>query len=510
MSKWGFASMLTFLLLLGTCLSAVAESTLEAIVADPAFDITPLTAQLNALQGNLLSKTKSFDPKEHTLTAMTTQKSKYVRLYSDFVAGMTYVFTMGGNQVMEGSPDLVRIRVHDFENKKVVISTAFIPDRDFPQAWIFTIPEDTDMTNLSLLLYSGSAGKTWGNSIRFTNLGLYMWMPGIAETGIIQSLGVVEIPETPTEETLLRYLNNPYTDITPLLDTYASRYDDLLADAGTYDPSLFTLQAGANARFQYQRLYDGLRPGETYFFSIGTSERLAGEATVLTLRVYDFTNSRSLLDLSMYASWNKPQAKIFTVPEEVVDTDATISLLLYAGLAGETADNSFVFSDVWLYPWDGVAGDDVLIAGLARLDNTPVETNTDTAPTAGTARENLLMDTPDSVTNVQAGAEDDYASVCLYDGFVAGNTYTLSFGKLEMVEGGAANATVRLLSTATGETLQRRTAAIADGMFEWTFTVPRDADTKNLELHVYAGVVGKTRGNLLRLYDAALYLKTSQ
>lgn len=484
---------LFILLLLCAGVPSLAEDDLAEKAMNPDMDIQPLVDQLDTLQRNLLKNEQAYDPEHLVLTAEATQTSKYERVYASFVRGLSYVFTMGSTETLAGNPEGITLRVYDFNAKKTILRHIFLPDRDTPQAWVFTIPAKADVSNLVLLLNAGISGENQGNSIQFDDLALYMWMPGLRETQIINSMQAV----TPTVDDLLTH----GLDIRPLLDAYAQRHPtDLLSSAGGYDPAQFTVQAGENARYQYQLLYEGLTPGASYLFSVGKTALLAGEADTATLRVYNFSNARTLLDIPLRADSAVPQMQVFTVPDQRGGGDGTYSLLLYAGKAGDTAGNTVAFSDVWLYPWDGVEADADIIAALEPLDEAEIEA--EAAQTA--APEGPAPVATYDLLDIGDGGDNAYANVCLYDAFTPGETYLLEIGDIELLQGEATDITIRLFSTAGGDTVSRRTAPVDDGMFEWQFTIARDSDGGTLGLYAYAGIVGKTQGIQVRLHDVTL------
>jgi len=106
--------------------------------------------------------------------------------------------------------------------------------------------------------------------------------------------------------------------------------------------SLYTIVAGTS-NYAYQSIYTGLKLSTQYTLSIGHITLDAGTATRISWRVYDLTASVSgpsgTLDVS-----DARRSVVCTTPSDA----GNWSLLLYAGVAGATADNTVSFYQIKL------------------------------------------------------------------------------------------------------------------------------------------------------------------
>lgn len=115
------------------------------------------------------------------------------------------------------------------------------------------------------------------------------------------------------------------------------------------------LLAAGNSDYSYWTLYTGLEQGQPYVLSVGSISRLGGSAAQVRVLLYDLATSVSGGSYTLSVTQALQQVQI-TPP---VQAGRTWSLLMYAGINGETAGNVLRFERVKLEK------------GLQRTDWTP-------------------------------------------------------------------------------------------------------------------------------------------
>ena len=98
----------------------------------------------------------------------------YIPIYDQIESGKKYTLICDSVGIEKGDPKAISIKLYDKNNETTYDCTIW--DIDYCQnkgsfEWTFTAPSDVD--NLELIVFSGIAGQTDGNSVVFNNVRLY-------------------------------------------------------------------------------------------------------------------------------------------------------------------------------------------------------------------------------------------------------------------------------------------------------------------------------------------------
>lgn len=164
--------------------------------------------------------------------------------------------------------------------------------------------------------------------------------------------------------------------------------------------SMLTMVAGTSS-YAYESIYTGLKQNTQYALSIGHITLDAGTATQISWRLYDLGTSVSgtsgTLDIS-----DARQSVVLTTPNET----GSWSLLLYAGVAGATANNTVSLYRIKLEegnkPTDWTVAPEDIDENIHALNTATQTLSDDISETAQNVTQNVL----DAVANNYGTRQD--------------------------------------------------------------------------------------------------------
>ena len=95
--------------------------------------------------------------------------------------------------------------------------------------------------------------------------------------------------------------------------------------------------------YNYLNLATNIYPGVTYLIGMDSAVKNSGTATHFSTLIYDFTDSRTLADVTN--SFGSHKLYKITCPESA-NASHDIRIIVYAGLAGSTANNAVTYTNV--------------------------------------------------------------------------------------------------------------------------------------------------------------------
>lgn len=300
-------------------------------------DVSSLSDYFVQYRKNLIS----FDTDVIEIVAKTGQNYRYLTLYDSFTEGKSYLFALGESYAVNGILGGITVLVHDSNTKSTIAETTLRANTDDPQVWIFQIPENERAESMRLLLYAGEAKKTKNNTVDFKNIALYEWNWDGKEVQLLEKL-----PERTQEDKLSTeaWLNNPFNDITASTLKIENVEQNLIA---VDSQSSIKVEAKGSQAYAYKAIARGLKAGQKYLLTVGSTVTRKGAPLEITIRVYDSENKKSILEKRIRADWDQQQAWSFTIPMSAASED--LRLLVYAGESGSTENNLIEIHDLGLY-----------------------------------------------------------------------------------------------------------------------------------------------------------------
>lgn len=101
--------------------------------------------------------------------------------------------------------------------------------------------------------------------------------------------------------------------------------------------------SSSSSNYNYLNLATNIYPGVTYLIKMDSAVKNSGTATQFTTLIYDFTDSRTLADVTN--SFGSHKLYKITCPESA-NASHDIRIIVYAGLAGSTANNAVTYNNV--------------------------------------------------------------------------------------------------------------------------------------------------------------------
>ena len=98
-----------------------------------------------------------------------------------------------------------------------------------------------------------------------------------------------------------------------------------------------------NDNYNFLNLATNIYPGVTYLIKIDSAVKNSGTATQFTTLIYDFTDSKTLANVTN--SFGNNKLYNITCPESA-NASHDIRIIVYAGLAGSTANNAVTYTNV--------------------------------------------------------------------------------------------------------------------------------------------------------------------
>mgnify|MGYP001157744390 CR=1 FL=1 len=258
-------------------------------------------------------------------------------------------------------------------------------------------------------------------------------------------------------------------------DETAGVNENLLETEWAYDTSSIEI-AETETGNNYIVLYDALESGQAYTFSAASIDITEGDASGISVLVYDEAEheiyDRSVLPAGEQISYS------FTVPER----SDSCSLIVYAGVMGQTMGNSVVLQK-------------------AKLERGTTAT---TWQAIEFSDKNLLLDvgTYDPASFDVPKADSESNNMRLYYDLHPGRTYLFSVDNLEVTEGSTGLISVIVFDN-TNKKICSRFDFTPDTGGLWVLIVPEEEGIE-YQLIIFTGEPGASNGISLNVTGAVL------
>lgn len=300
-------------------------------VNNPRLDVTPLVEYYAKNEITIEKKSKEQNETKDIITIDLEDKIEEGNLYL-----LTIQPFMEENQGIEG----IFVKVIDSGTRELIYEWNMSQNRRLSKATLFKASKTVENPMLTIeLSYAGER-----EDIVFDTelIALYDWNDNKKSTEIVKGLSAIPLDEYVSDS--LNFNRNTEQEFwTEVLEGK----ENILEEEFARPDSFTEISADMNNDFRYKKVYTNFINSKTYLLVLDSTNVIKGNPNVLTARVFDFLNQKTVFSRSLLPDSTMAQAWIFTIPQDL-ETEA-LFLILYAGEAGSTAGNIMELGSMSLF-----------------------------------------------------------------------------------------------------------------------------------------------------------------